>query len=297
MEYRVLVMIFMLLIYTGFEALKHKRKLAIGHETAVVILIGSVFSLFMADGSSKQSGDPIFNELVFFYICLPVLLFTIGFSMQHRHFFRNVKRIMIFGVVGTFVQFIVTTVLSYIWIDIMRGGYVIQWDPKTQQHSQLTMTWSQIMIMNSLLCASDEIAAQTSLDPTKKRPKILDFISGQSVINDAVSIILFTTVTKQLASPTSHTGSDLLDSSIMFFTNIFVEGFVAIMIGIAFAFACTYILKKMRSLSKSPVGCALIFCFGLLSYLTAEINNRSGIIAILTCSMIMANYAWFNLSP
>lgn len=69
------------------------------------------------------------------------------------------------------------------------------------------------------------------------------------------------------------------------------------MIGLVFAFVCSYILKRLRSLSKSPVGCTLIFCFGYLSYLTAEMNGRSGIIAILTCSMVMANYAWFNLSP
>ena len=171
MRYRVLVIILMLMIYMGFEAFKHKRKLAIGHETTVVILLG-----FGLSRVAKGNDTPVFNELIFFYICLPALLFTVGYSMRHRHFFRNIKRIMVFGVLGTFVQFLVTTVLSHIWINIMRGGYVIQWDPKTQQHSTLTMTWSQIMIMNSLLCASDEIAAQTSLDTEIWRPRILDFI-------------------------------------------------------------------------------------------------------------------------
>ena len=153
------------------------------------------------------------------------------------------------------------------------------------------------MIMNSLLCASDEIAAQTYLDPKNEKFRILDFISGQSVVNDAFSVILFTTVTNHFTTETSLASSQILWSSFLFFKNVFFEGFVSIMIGLVYAFACTYILKRMRSLSKSPIGCTLIFCFGYLSYLTAEINSRSGIIAILTCSMVMANYAWFNLSP
>lgn len=72
---------------------------------------------------------------------------------------------------------------------------------------------------------------------------------------------------------------------------------MAILIGMAFGFLCTYLLKHMRSLSKAPGGCVLIFCFGFLSYLAAEVQGQSGIIAILASGMVMANYAWFNLSP
>ena len=95
-----LVIIFMLMIYMGFETFKHQRQLAIGHATAVVILIGFLLS-YVFDAEARTA--LIFNDSVFFYICLPALLFTIGFSMQHRHFFRNFKRILMFGVVGTFI--------------------------------------------------------------------------------------------------------------------------------------------------------------------------------------------------
>jgi len=64
-----------------------------------------------------------------------------------------------------------------------------------------------------------------------------------------------------------------------------------------FAFGCAYLLKRYRSLSKSPIGCALIFCMATISYLFAEYNKKSGIIAIMACGMIMSNYAWYNLSP
>lgn len=84
---------------------------------------------------------------------------------------------------------------------------------------------------------------------------------------------------------------------VRFLINFVVEGFFATCIGMIFAFGCAYILKRYRSLSKSPIGCALIFCMATISYLFAEYNKKSGIIATLACGMIMSNYAWYNLSP
>lgn len=95
-----IVIIFMLMIYMGFETFKHQRQLAIGHSTAVVILMGFLLSYFF---DAQAQTKLIFSDSMFFYIFLPSLLFTIGFSMQHRHFFRNFKRILMFGVVGTFI--------------------------------------------------------------------------------------------------------------------------------------------------------------------------------------------------
>lgn len=89
----------------------------------------------------------------------------------------------------------------------------------------------------------------------------------------------------------------LFESTFIFLYTFFVEAFFSTFIGAVFAFGCTYILKQFRTLSKSPIGCALMFCMAAISYLIAEYNQRSGIIAILTCGMLMSNYAWYNLSP
>jgi len=41
----------------------------------------------------------------------------------------------------------------------------------------------------------------------------------------------------------------------------------------------------------------IVFCFGYLSYTTAEVFHFSGIISLLTSGIIMAHFAWYNLSP
>lgn len=41
----------------------------------------------------------------------------------------------------------------------------------------------------------------------------------------------------------------------------------------------------------------MVFSFAYVSYVLAELWHLSGIITLLTCSVMMANYAWYNLSP
>lgn len=54
----------------------------------------------------------------------------------------------------------------------------------------------------------------------------------------------------------------------------------------------------MRFLTHSPVHeTVLVFCFGYMGYLLSEIFELSGIISLLTCGIVMAHYAWYNLSP
>ena len=41
----------------------------------------------------------------------------------------------------------------------------------------------------------------------------------------------------------------------------------------------------------------LVFCFGYLGYMFSELLELSGIITLLTTGVLMAHYAWYNLSP
>jgi len=54
----------------------------------------------------------------------------------------------------------------------------------------------------------------------------------------------------------------------------------------------------MRFLTHSPIHeTLLVFAFGYLGYMISEIYELSGIITLLTSGILMAHYAWYNLSP
>ena len=75
-------------------------------------------------------------------------------------------------------------------------------------------------------------------------------------------------------------------------------GFQSIMCGLITAILSAYMFKKIRALTKTPVvECSMLFSIAYVSYVLAELWHISGIISLLTCSVVMANYTWYNMSP
>ena len=235
-----------------------------------------------------------FNDDLFFYFVLPPIVFASGFNMYRKKFFANIQNIVLFGVLGTFIAFGSFSALTI--------GYTKYFGLKQYTYDSATGGWIQttlnlqtveILLMCSLLCSSDVIAAVSLIKP-KQQPKLFSLVFGEGIVNDAVSIILFNTVMKQVKSNSE------LDAATM--ANIGVGfcglAFTSLFIGIAYGLGISYLLIRARSMTKSPViECALIFSFAYLSYVTAEIYHQSGIITLLTCGVTMAHYAWYSLSP
>lgn len=57
--------------------------------------------------------DIPFNGTLFFYVCLPPIIFAAGFNMRQRRFFANIGYILFFGVLGTIVVFFAFAGLTY----------------------------------------------------------------------------------------------------------------------------------------------------------------------------------------
>lgn len=147
--------------------------------------------------------------------------------------------------------------------------------------------------MCSLLCSTDVIAAISLIKP-EKQPKLFSLVFGEGITNDAASIILFNTVINFSKKGKKLTAGSTLEISIDFLT----LGLRSMGVGIIFAILSSVLLKKMRSLTKSPViECSMTFSFAYVAYVLAEIWQLSGIITLLVCSVMMANYTWYNMSP
>ena len=85
-----IIIIIMLMVYMGFEAIKHKHKLTFGHEASLVTLLGFIISFaFQLKGSQEFASLMKFSDDLFFYFCLPPIVFASGFNMQRKDFFKN----------------------------------------------------------------------------------------------------------------------------------------------------------------------------------------------------------------
>ena len=152
----------------------------------------------------------------------------------------------------------------------------------------------ECLLVSSLLCSSDVIAA-ISIIKFDEQPKLFSLVFGEGIVNDAVAIILFNTVSMYTGDQTeSFTGA----TPFKIIGNFLLLGVASLGIGLVFGLIGSFIFKKMRFLTVSAVKeTLLIFCIGYLAYAVGELAHMSGIIALLTSGVIMAHYAWYNLSP
>jgi NhaP-type Na+/H+ or K+/H+ antiporter len=145
-----------------------------------------------------------------------------------------------------------------------------------------------------VLSATDTVAA-VSIVKAEKYPKLNSILFGEGVINDAVSIVLLRAV-QSIFQGNVETEMGMWAALLVFLNFVYIS-ICSILLGIFFGLLCSFTLKKVRTLRKNPMReTLLIFLYGYLSYIIAELVQMSGIMTIFCCGLAMAHYAKQNLS-
>lgn len=108
------IVIALLFFYVlGGSFIEH-RKFIIGHETGVAIIMGLLISLIAwLSGYDEVNSSLEFNGTIFFYLCLPPIIFASGFNMRRKRFFENIGYIVLFGLFGTIFTFVMFSILTW----------------------------------------------------------------------------------------------------------------------------------------------------------------------------------------
>ena len=125
---------------------------------------------------------------------------------------------------------------------------------------------------------------------------MFSLLFGEGIVNDSVAIILFNTVYNFFYA--KENTEFTWKSPFEIFGDFCALGICSIAIGLVYGLVASVLFKKARALTHSAaLECLLIFCIAYMAYCTAEMFEYSGIIALLTCGVVMAHYAWYSLSP
>lgn len=233
----------------------------------------------------------IFDDNVLFYFCIPPIVFASGYNMRRKRFFQNFTNIMIFGIFGTLVTYIIFAALT-LWIH--SGNWMTMYNATTEQWQSLELSTPEILLMSSLLCSTDVIAA-ISMVKYEEQPTLFSLLFGEGIVNDAVAIILFNTVLKFFFAD-EHTEIGWT-APFQILGDFLLLGFGSLAIGLLYGIIASIMFKHVRSLTlSSTVECLVIFLIAYMAYVTAEMAAFSVIIALLTSGVVMAHYAWYSLS-
>lgn len=109
----LIVSLSVLALYIFIGSFMEIMHFPVGHETGVIILIGILIS-WVTTLIKPDAGFLKWNNEMFFFVYLPLIIFATGYNMQRKNFFANIANVAKFGLVGTTLTFIFYSTL--VWL-------------------------------------------------------------------------------------------------------------------------------------------------------------------------------------
>lgn len=152
------------------------------------------------------------------------------------------------------------------------------------------------LTFGSLISATDPVTVLAVFQAIGVKVDLFSMVFGESVLNDAVAIVLSRTLLSF-----NEPGTTVDQESIMAACQLFAIIFLGSMIIGMIAGLISSLVFKLLDLKHHDemlyMEAALSFSFPWCAYFVAEASELSGIVAILACGMVMATYTRLNFSP
>ncbi|KAG2223478.1 hypothetical protein INT45_001226 [Circinella minor] len=253
------------------------RKIRAIHETVISIMAGMIVGLAikLTPGTIVQHMVQ-FNQGYFFNLLLPPIILNSGYELKRRNFFINFGTILTFALVGTFIAALATGALTFLYAYFHPEG--------------ISISFIDSMIFGAILSATDPVTILAIFSQLHVDPQLYSIICGESLMNDAVAIVLSETLHK-------FRGQELHVINIFKGVGTFVGVFTAsTLIGILFGIIVALMLKHSELFRYPSIETCLIALMAYSSYLFSNSTQMSGIVTLLFTGITLKHYAYDNMS-
>lgn len=177
------------------------------------------------------------------------------------NFFRNIGSILTFAFAGTFISALVLGIILWLWTRIPLEN--------------LDISFVDAMSVGATLSATDPVTILAIFTTYKVDPKLYTVIFGESILNDAIAIVLFQTAQKYTKGASNGNLTILsLFESIGVFLLVF---FGSLIIGLAIGLATSLLLKFTHVRRDPKIESCLIILIAYASYFFATAIDMSGV--------------------
>ncbi|XP_071332559.1 sodium/hydrogen exchanger 8 [Trachinotus anak] len=245
------------------------------------ILMGGFIKIIEFQELANWKEEEMFRPNMFFLLLLPPIIFESGYSLHKGNFFQNIGSITLFAVIGTAISAF-----------IVGGG--IYFLGQADVIYKMTMTDS--FAFGSLISAVDPVATIAIFNALNVDPVLNMLVFGESILNDAVSIVLTNTAEGFFSRSDNSvvTGWETFSQALGYFLKMF---FGSAALGTLTGLISALFLKHF-DLRKTPsLEFGMMIIFAYLPYGLAEGIKLSGIMSILFAGIVMSHYTHHNLSP
>ncbi|XP_031627065.1 sodium/hydrogen exchanger 6 isoform X3 [Contarinia nasturtii] len=223
----------------------------------------------------------IFDPEIFFNIILPPIIFYAGYSLKRKYFFRNLGAILTFAILGTTISALLIGSLLYVAIKFLPGS--------------LKFTFLDTLYFGALISPTDPLTILAIFSALHVDVNLYALVFGESVLNDAVAIVMSSSIQKYDKHYSSSGGFEAgaFFHSVGDFCRIF-----SLSLAIGAVMGCvTALMTKFTRIRDFPLlESALFVLMSYSTFLIAEVTELTGIVSVLFCGICQAHYTYNNLS-
>nr|XP_036578206.1 sodium hydrogen exchanger [Colletotrichum truncatum]KAF6785407.1 sodium hydrogen exchanger [Colletotrichum truncatum] len=257
-----------------------ERKIEAVHETVISIFAGMTVGLLLLVSPGDSIRNLIsFDYQIFFNLLLPPIILASGYELHQANFFRNIGTILTFAFAGTFLSAVVIGLI--LWLYALTGL------------ESISMSFVDAISVGATLSATDPVTILAIFNSYKVDPKLYTIIFGESILNDAIAIVIFETAQKYKKGDASKLGFLSFFEGIGIFLIIF---FGSLLIGVLVG-VLTALLLKLTYIRRYPkTESCLVVLIAYATYFFSHGIHMSGIVSLLFCGITLKHYAYFNMS-
>jgi CPA1 family monovalent cation:H+ antiporter len=251
------VVLLLLLCVAAFAALA--RKLQTPYPI-VLVIAGLVISFIPKFPKVELNPDLIF------FVVLPPLLYAAAWTTSWRDFSHNLTSILLLAIgLVTFTVFSVAALAPRI----------------------VSIDWRSGFILGAVVATTDAIAATSISRRLGVARRIVDVVEGESLVNDATGLLAL-----QLGLAMVLRGQSLnLSFALLRLGQLAAIG---IGVGIAVGFVIDWLERQIEDAS---IEITISFLVPYAAYLTAEELKGSGVLAVVTCGLLLSRRSARFFSP
>ncbi|KAK5584507.1 hypothetical protein RB653_006119 [Dictyostelium firmibasis] len=289
-----LILSFLLLVLLSILVIFGVTKLSIHYipESLVVVIYGVLIGIII-----KYLNVSTFNHLAsynpndFFLFILPFIIFETGLTLNKKEFFKNIKAILVLATIGTLIAFLLSGFGLY-----LLGIWGVS--PK--------LSLFESLLVSSISSATDPVATLGIFKVLDVDPTLFLIVLGESILNDAVSVILYDSVLQY------NSVSELWKPVLIFFGISIGSVIVGILISMILTLILKYTTTKLTTSSttaepSSMIAVSDLIIFRLLeiilivilsysSYIIADSIYLSGILSSFFCGITSSHFMYKSLS-
>ncbi|XP_005722786.1 sodium/hydrogen exchanger 9-like [Pundamilia nyererei] len=235
-------------------------------------------------GQFSSHPEETFDLQVLFNLFLPPIIFHGAYTLNQKRFLANLGSVLTYAFAGT--------IISCMCIGACMYGFTKLMLLLSKQKEEFCLT--HCLLFGAIMSATDPVSVLGLLSDLRVDLDLHMLLFGESVLNDAVAIVLTHAITTYTQ----------MDAGLIFNPTAFLHAFVfflrvligSFLLGLIFT-VITALLTKFTRLHENPLlETSVFFLLSWSSYLSAEACGLSGIVAVMFCGLSQARYTVLNLS-